>query len=354
MAGESGMRSYKLTQFGAPLREVIESPPAPKGTQVLLRVSACGVCHSDLHVADGYFDLGNGQKLDLAPAVKLPRVLGHEMAGIVEELGPEATGVKVGDRRAVYAWAGCGLCGPCRAGEENLCAKPRNLSIHADGGFSDYVVVEHPRYLVEYESLSASFAATLGCSGLTAFSALKKAAPVDAEHPLLIIGAGGLGLAAVSLCHALYGMGPIVADVDSAKRQAALESGASAVIDPADNEARKSLLADTGGMFSAIDFVGSEKSVGFGLSALRKGGRLFVVGLFGGSIGVPLATLPLRAVSLAGVFVGTLPEFRELMALAREGKVRPTPIETRTLDTAQQSLDDLRAGRVRGRVVLTA
>ena len=109
MAGASGMRSYKLTQFGAPLSEVIESPPAPKGTQVLLRVSACGVCHSDLHIADGYFDLGQGQKLDLAPAVKLPRILGHEIAGVVEELGPDATGVRVGDRRAVYAWGGCGL-----------------------------------------------------------------------------------------------------------------------------------------------------------------------------------------------------------------------------------------------------
>jgi D-arabinose 1-dehydrogenase-like Zn-dependent alcohol dehydrogenase len=354
MAGDSGMRSYKLTQFGAPLSEVIESPPAPRGTQVLMRVSACGVCHSDLHVADGYFDLGNGQKLDLAPAVKLPRILGHEIAGIVEDVGPDATGVKVGDRRAIYAWAGCGLCGPCRAGEENLCAKPRNLSIHADGGFSNYVVVEHPKYLVEYEPLPASFAAILGCSGLTAFSALKKAAPVDSEHPLLIIGAGGLGLAAISLCHALYGMGPIVADVDAAKRQAALEAGASAILDPVDADARKSLLANTGGVFSAIDFVGSDKSAGFGLSALRKRGRLFVVGLFGGSINVPLATLPLRAVSLVGVFVGTLPEFRELMALAREGKVKPPPIETRTLDTAQQSLDDLRAGRVRGRVVLTA
>ena len=262
--------------------------------------------------------------------------------------------MKVGDRRAIYAWGGCGRCAQCRAGHENLCAKPRSLSVHADGGFSNYVLVEHPRYLVEYEPLAAPFAATLGCSGLTAFSALKKAAPVDAEHPLLIIGAGGLGLAAVSLCHALYGIGPIVADVDATKRQAALEAGASAVIDPADPDARKSLLADTGGMFSAIDFVGSEKSAGFGLSVLRKGGRLFVVGLFGGSLAISLPTLPSRAISIIGVFTGTLPEFRELMALAREGKVKPAPIETRPLETAQQSLDDLRAGRVRGRVVLTA
>jgi D-arabinose 1-dehydrogenase-like Zn-dependent alcohol dehydrogenase len=354
MAGAGGIRSYKLTQFGAPLTEVIESPPAPRETQVLLRVSACGVCHSDLHIADGYFDLGQGQKLDLTPIVKLPRILGHEIAGVVEELGPEATGVRVGDRRAIYAWGGCGPCAQCRAGQENLCAKPRNLGVHADGGFSNYVLVEHPRYLVEYEPLPTPFAATLGCSGLTAFSALKKAAPVDTEHPLLIIGAGGLGLAAVSLCRALYGIGPIVADLDATKRQAALEAGASTVVDPADPAARKRLHAETGGIFSAIDFVGAETSAAFGLSMLRKGGRMFVVGLFGGSLGVPLATLPMRAISIVGVFTGTLPEFRELIALAREGKVKPAPIEMRALATAQQSLDDLRAGQVRGRVVLTA
>jgi D-arabinose 1-dehydrogenase-like Zn-dependent alcohol dehydrogenase len=354
MADASAMRSYKLTQFGTLLSEVIESPPAPKEAQVLLRVSACGVCHSDLHIADGYLDLGQGQKLDLGPAVKLPRILGHEIAGVVEELGPDAVGVRVGDRRAVYCWGGCGQCAQCRAEQENLCAKPRNLSIHRDGGFSNYVLVDHPRYLVEYEPLSAPFAATLGCSGLTAFGALKKAAPVDTEHPLMIIGAGGLGLAAVSLCHALYGVGPIVADVEASKRQAALDAGASAVVDPTDSDARKRLMAETGGLVSVIDFVGAEPSATFGLSSLRKGGRMFVVGLFGGSIAIPLATLPSRAISMIGVFTGSLPEFRELMTLARAGRVNPAPIETRPLEAAQQSLDDLRAGRVKGRIVLTA
>jgi alcohol dehydrogenase/propanol-preferring alcohol dehydrogenase len=348
------MRSWKLTQFGAPLAEVIESPPALQGAQVLLRIKACGVCHSDLHVADGYFDLGHGQKLDLAPAVKLPRTLGHEIAGVVEDFGPEANGVRAGDQRAVYAWGGCGQCAQCQTGQENLCAKPRNLSVQRDGGFSNYVVVDHPRYLVEYEPLPAPFAATLGCSGLTAFSALKKAAPVDAGNRLIIIGAGGLGLASVGLARTLYGTGPIVADVDAAKRQAALEAGASAVVDPADPDARKKILAETGGLASAIDFVGAEDSATFGLSLLRKGGRLMVVGLFGGSMALSLATLPLRAVSIVGVFTGSLPEFRELMALAREGKVKPAPLETRLLDEARQSLDDLRAGRIRGRVVLTA
>ena len=354
MTGARQSRSFKLTQFGAPLTEVIESPPAPFGTQVLIRVRACGVCHSDVHIADGYFDLGGGQRLDVARTTKLPRILGHEIVGVVEELGPDATGVSVGDRRAVYAWGGCGLCQACRADQENLCPQPRYLGVQLDGGFSNYLLVDHPKYLVEFDPLSESFAATLGCSGLTAFSALKKAAPVNAENPLLIIGAGGLGLAAVGLARALYGMGPIVADVDPAKREAALDAGASSAVDPRDPDARADLTKETGGIFSAIDFVGAESSAAFGLSVLRKGGRMFVIGLFGGSLALPLATLPLRAVSIIGGFTGSLPEFRELIALAREGKVKPLPIESRPPDMAQQSMDDLRAGRVRGRVVLTS
>ena len=347
------MRSYRLTQFGSPLKEVIESPPAPTGTQVLLRVRACGVCHSDIHISDGYFDLGRERKVDLSKAIQPPRILGHEIVGVVDELGPDASGVEVGDRRVIYGWCGCGQCALCRTGQENLCARPRNLGVHRDGGFSNYILVDHPKYLVEFDPLPEAFAATLACSGLTAYSALKKAAPVDANNPLLIIGAGGLGLAAVNLTRAMYGVGPIVADVDAAKRQAALDAGASAAVDPADPETRERLLKETGGFSAAIDFVGAETTTGFGLALLRMGGRIHVVGLFGGSLEIPLATLPLRAVGIIGVYVGSLPELRELLALARDGRVKPVPIEIRPLNAAQQSLDDLRAGRIRGRVVLT-
>ncbi|MGA8715655.1 MAG: zinc-binding dehydrogenase, partial [Roseiarcus sp.] len=181
-----------------------------------------------------------------------------------------------------------------------------------------------------------------------------KAAPVDAENPLLIIGAGGLGLAANNLVRALYGVGPVVADIDASKRKAALDAGASAAVDPADSDVRRSLMKETGGFSAAIDFVGAESTTGFGLALLRKGGRIYIVGLFGGSIEIPLATLPPRAVGVIGVYVGSLPELRELLALARHGRLKPTPIEIRGLDAAQQSLDDLRAGQVRGRIVLTA
>ena len=261
---------------------------------------------------------------------------------------------QVGDRRVIYAWGGCGTCAVCRTGQENLCARPANLGIHRDGGFSNYILVEHPRYLVEFDPLPEAFAATLACSGLTAFSALKKAAPVDAENPLLIIGAGGLGLAAINLALALYGVGPVVADIDASKRKAALDAGASAAVDPADPDVRRGLMKEIGGFSAAIDFVGAESTTGFGLALLRKGGRIYIVGLFGGSIEIPLATLPPRAVGVIGVYVGSLPELRELLALARDGRLKPTPIEVRGLRCGSASLDDLRAGQVRGRIVLTA
>ena len=165
-------------------------------------------------------------------------------------------------------------------------------------------------------------------------------------------GPAELGLAAVNLARALYDVGPVVADIDASKRQAALDAGASAAVDPADPDLRQRLLKETGGFSAAIDFVGAESTTGFGLALLRRGGRVYVVGLFGGAMEIPLATLPLRAVGVIGVAVGSLPELHELLALARDGRVKPMPIEVRPLDAAQQSLDDLRAGRVRGRVVL--
>ena len=347
------MRSYKLVQFGTRLSEIVESPPAPIGTQVLMRIRACGVCHSDIHLSEGHFDLGHGQKMDLSRGIQLPRILGHEIAGTVDELGPEATGVSLGDKRVIFPWGGCGQCVLCRTGQEHLCARPRNHGLTLDGGYSNYVLVDHPKYLVPFDPLPEAFAATLACSGLTAFSALKKAEPIDKDHPLLVIGAGGLGLAATGLARKLYGIDAIVADIDEAKRHAALEAGASMAVDPADPEQGKRLLKETGGFAAAIDFVGAESTAEFGLALLRKGGRLIVVGLFGGAINISLPTLPIRGIGVIGSYVGSLTEFKELLALAQAGHLRRIPIETRPLDAAQQSLDDLRAGRVRGRLVLT-
>jgi D-arabinose 1-dehydrogenase-like Zn-dependent alcohol dehydrogenase len=351
--GKPLQHSLRLTRIGAPLEAADGPLPEPAGTEVLLRVHACGVCHSDLHLAEGFFDLGQGQRLDLSKGMPLPLTLGHEIAGEVVSWGAGAEGVQAGQRRVVYGWVGCDDCPSCRRGVEQHCDRPRALGVCRDGGFSNYVLVPHPRYLFDFGKVPQNFAATLGCSGLTAYGALRKAAPITHDQPLLIIGAGGVGQAAISIARAMFGEGPVVADIDPAKREAALAAGARMAVDPTDKELRRRLLRETdGGFAAAIDFVGMGATAEFGLSTVRKGGKLIVVGLFGGALTIALPTLPLRGVSVVGSYVGSLDEMGQLMALARSGVIAPTRIETRPLTQAQATLDDLRQGRIRGRAVL--
>ena len=347
------MQSWQVEEFGKPLVRALRDVPAPTGTEVVLRIAGCGVCHSDVHMQDGYFDLGGGHRLDLARTVQPPRTLGHEIAGTVVALGPEAQGVQLGDRRVAYPWIGCGACALCAAGQEHLCSTPHALGVARDGGFATHVTLPHPRYLVDHAGIPDEQACTYACAGLTAYSALRKVGPLAAGDALLVLGAGGVGLSAVRMAKRLCGVAPVVAETDRGMWDLAREAGAGEVVDPAEAAALKSLLKATrGGAAAAVDFVGSGASFDFGLGALRKGGRLVCVGLLGGATGIVPAMLALKAVSVVGSYVGTLQELRDLMALAREDALPPLPVRLRPLAEANEALDDLRAGRVRGRAVL--
>jgi alcohol dehydrogenase/propanol-preferring alcohol dehydrogenase len=347
------MLSYQVTEFGKPLAQVLRETPQPAGTEVLLRVAACGVCHSDVHLHDGYFDLGAGNRLDMARSVRPPRTLGHEVAGTVVAVGPEAQGVQVGDRRVVFPWIGCGSCALCQRGQEHLCNAGRGPGVQIDGGFADHIVVPHPRVLLEFDPLPEAQAAVLACSGLTAYSALKKLAPLAADDALVIIGAGGVGLSGIRLARQVLGVAPIVVELDKAKWDLAREAGAREVIDPAADGAQKALVKATGGGAAAVvDFVGAAATFSFGLGALRKAGQLVCVGLFGGTAPVLPVMVAMRAISVTGSYVGSLQEMRELLAIARAGRLPPLPVTARPLAAANEALDDLRAARVRGRIVL--
>jgi D-arabinose 1-dehydrogenase-like Zn-dependent alcohol dehydrogenase len=349
------MIRQSMTAYATPLCETVVEAPEPQGSEVLVRISRCGVCHSDLHLQDGYFSLGGDKKLDVtAPTQRtLPFTLGHEIAGVVEKAGPEAD-VAAGTAAAVFPWIGCRQCAACQAGEENLCAAPRHLGIQVDGGFATHVLVPHPRYLIDYAPLSAALAGAYMCSGLTAYSALKRIAEHARRGPVLLVGLGGVGMMGLAFARALFRDAPIVADIDPGKREAALKAGAAAAYDPADRDARKALLKATGGVFGAVDFVGSDGSLAFATGALAKGGKVVITGLLGGTYTTPIAMFPLRVFTIEGTMTGTLDEANEMMALARAGKVPPVPVQERPLSAAQASLDDLRAGRVVGRVVLVA
>lgn len=350
------MICHPVEAFGRPLARVLRDTPVPQGTEVLLRVDRCGVCHSDLHLQDGYYDLGDGQKLDVSKGLGLPRVLGHEIAGTVVALGPDARGVAPGDRRVVYPWLGCGQCSTCTGGRQHLCPYPQAIGVHRDGGFADHVLVRGPDVLLDHGRLPASQACTYACAGVTAYSALKKIAPLAPGDTLLVIGAGGVGLSAVRLARRLQPDATVVvAEVDPAKWDLAREAGAAEVVDPrADGAVRALVKATRGGAGAAIDFVGAGTSFSFGYGALRKGGHLVCVGLMGGAATVTPVMLAMRAVTVQGSYVGSLEELRELFALAHEQPLPELPVVERPLEDADAALSDLRAGRVRGRIVLVA
>jgi D-arabinose 1-dehydrogenase-like Zn-dependent alcohol dehydrogenase len=341
-----------LTAYASPLCETVTEVPDPVRSEVVVRIRRCGVCHSDVHLQDGYFVLGPDKNLDVRAGRNLPFTLGHEIAGVVERIGPQAHGASVGQEAAVFPWIGCGTCPACAGGEENMCAAPRHLGVYVDGGYATHLVVPHPRYLLDYAPLPAALAAAYMCSGLTAYAALKRLARHAERGPALLVGLGGVGMMGLALARAMFPFPPLVAEIDPAKRDAALKAGAAAAYDPADPAARKAILAATGGVFAACDFVGSDRSLQFALGALAKGGKVVITGLIGGMYSTPIAMFPLRAMTIEGTFVGTLEEAREMLALARAGKVPPVPITERPLKEAQATLDDLRNGRIIGRVVL--
>src|SRR5580658_7503667 len=342
-----------ITEFGKPLQRIEGPTPVPTGTEVLVRVEHCGVCHSDIHIHEGYIGMGGDAKLPLG--LPLPHTLGHEVAGEVIAFGPDATGVELGQHRALYSWIGCGKCATCLRGEENYCNAPRNLGCSAGvgGGYASHVMIPDAKYLIDYGAVPPALAATYMCSGLTAYGALKKVPTLGPKDDVLVVGAGGLGMMAIQFAKEMFGKGPLVADIDEGRLQAAMGAGAKAVYNTKDPEAVGKLMADTGGgALGVVDFVGSEATFAFDTQAVRRGGKVVIVGLFGGAMGMPIPMFPLRALTIGGSYVGSLAEAEAMMEIVRAGKVDPIPVKEAPLSAANEVLEDLKAGKVIGRVVL--
>lgn len=350
------MKSFKVTDFNAPLAEVDEPTPQPTGTQVLIKVKAAGVCHSDLHIWEGGYDLGHGRKrLSLKDrGVSLPRTMGHETVGEVAAIGPDAKGhLKVGDVCLVYPWLGCGKCELCLADQENMCLTGNALGVFCDGGYADYMIVPNAKYLIDLKGLDPVTAAPYACSGVTTYSALKKLESV-LHHPIVIFGAGGLGLMALSLLKAMGGKGAIVVDIDPRKREAAVAAGALGAVDGAAADAVEQIAAKAGGpVYGAIDLVGNAETAQLGFDCLTKGGKLVMVGLFGGGAPWALPLIAMKAVTIQGSYVGNLRETEELLDLVRTRKIAPIPVTTMPLARADAALHSLKEGKLVGRAVLT-
>ena len=354
--------SYDLVEFDKPLQERQRPMPVPEGTEVLVRVRRSGVCHSDLHIQEGFFDLGEEGQLRMEDrGMKLPQALGHEFIGEVVQLGPDADPEEapVGKTMMVHPWIGCLQpdCVACSNDRENDCTRMRALGVVRDGGYGQYVVVDHPKFLVDIEGLDLDTVTPYACSGLTVYCALKKVDPalMNPGEWLAVMGCGGLGMNAIAIARAMGFENIVACDNNPAKVQAAAEMGADAVLDTSREDALDELRKITGNqLLGVVDTVGVPDTSRLAVHGLIKMGRYVVVGLHGGDFKMPLPWLPQKALTVRGSYVGSCKDLRELIDLVKTGKVKDIPVSSRPLSAASETLEDLKQGKITGRVVLNA
>lgn len=346
------MKAYRVVEFGQPIIEQDLAAPEPLGSQVVVDVAACGLCHSDLHFHEGHLSLGGDLQLKLPDiGLDVPLTLGHEIFGHIKSFGPDSgyTSADVGRPVIVYPWIGCGHCAACLANRDNECATPESIGLQRPGGHGEQVVVREPKFLVAAEGIEPTVAGVYACSGLTAYAALQK---VSRDGWIAIIGMGGVGLMALAVAKGT-GFAKVAAlDIDEAKLALAKDDyGADFTLNSRAADTAAQLLAHTGGCVGVIDFVGSEATAALGVSLLVNAGTYVCVGLFGGQLHVPLALLASKQLNLRGSYVGTPAELRALVAHVRAGDIKPIPISSAPIAEINAGMDLLRGGKVSGRLV---
>ena len=348
------MRSADLMSWGERLEVRETETPRPGPREIRLRLSYCGVCHSDVHVRAGYFDMGGGERANYADrGYELPITIGHEPLGVVDAVGDEVTGVSVGETYLVYPWTGCGTCRFCLRGEDNFCQAPAYIGIGRPGAYATHLLVPDKRYLIDCRGIDPAQACTLACSGLTSYAAVRKLGDIDPQDWVAVVGCGGLGLTGISILRGLGHERVIACDIDDEKLAVAAELGADRTVNlSAGDGAQQLLQISPGGVYGIVDFVGAESTAALAQPSLRSGGLAVIVGLFGGALNVPLPIFGTRGVGFVGSKMGTLQDMREIVELVQQGKVQPPPVQLRRLDEANESLDDIESGRVTGRIVL--
>ena len=343
-------------EFGKPFVVRERELPKPAGTEVLLRVRRSGVCHSDIHIGEGYFDLGEQGKLRMIDrGMKLPVAMGHEVVGEVIATGTDVADTLTGTTMLVFPWQGCGQCRACKEERDNDCMKMRNVGLVQDGGYATHILVAHPKYLINVDGLDLDTAAPHACSGLTVYNAFTALSALRSGEWLAIMGAGGLGLNAIAIGRAMGYEQIVAVDINEEKLKAAREMGADAVLNSGDKTAIGDLAKLTGNnLAGVIDTVGIPSTASLAVHTLIKTGRYIVVGLHGGDFKMPLPWLPQKAMTVRGCHVGNLGQLRELVELIKTGKVRQIPVTLRPLSEVNHALADLKAGKVIGRIVLNA
>jgi alcohol dehydrogenase, propanol-preferring len=331
------MLAARLHQPGGPV-VIEETPkPVPGEGEVLVRIEACGLCHSDLFI----------RSLDALP--KTPLTLGHEAVGVVEEAASGVAGWRPGDRVALtYLYAGCGACEACLQARPELCPRQINTGYHADGAFAEYAVARATSLVRAPPELPADQAAPLCCAGWTAYHAVDSAG-LDPGSWLAIFGAGGLGHLGIQFAR-LRGLRVVAVDLSEEKLALARKLGAEITVNAREQSAVRA-LKKVGGAHGAISFVASASVIGDAFKSLRRLGVLVLVGLAIENYELPLLDTVLKQVRIQGSFLGTRAELGEVFGLARAGKVR-METETMGLEALPGAMERMKAGQLTGRAVV--
>ena len=330
------MKAVRVHAYGK--RPSIDEVPEPKVTgplDVLVQVGAAGLCRTDLHIIEGQWAEKSG--------VQLPYVIGHENAGWVREVGSAVTNVAPGDAVILHPLVTCGLCRPCRSGDDVHCENSRFPGIDSDGGMAEYLLTSARSVVKLADGLEPAAVAALADAGLTAYHAVRKAVPL--LHPgtiCVVIGAGGLGHIGIQCLVAMTAAQVVVIDPNEKARELARELGAHEVVANGDD------LADSAHV--VLDFVGEQGAEKQGLAMTRRAGSYYVIG-YGGTVNIPTIDLISTERNIVGNLVGSYNDLDELMTLAAQGRVT---LHTRTypLTAVNEAMDDLEAGRLQGRGIL--
>jgi len=334
------MKVARLAAPRKPFAIVDADRPEPAPGEVVVKIVASGVCHSDLHIARGEFE-----------SVKYPITLGHEPAGYVYEVGEGVTSLKRGQPVIVYPGRGCGRCWFCLRGEENHCEDGKFIGFDQDGGYAEYLLVESPRYVFPLSGLSLDEGAPLGCAGITAYHAVKaKALPVlHAGDDVVVIGVGGLGHVAIQLLKKMSTCSIVAVDVRRRSLSLAEKLGSDQTVLPGKNMAAQVRRVAKNRVGAVIDFVGSTSTLTASYEMLRTGGRLVVVGAAGGHLKMDSGSTNGREVH--GSISGSLSEMSELMELARQKQFKVV-VKPYALEQVNEVLKMLEEGHIEGRAVL--
>lgn len=334
------MKAAVVREFGKPLAMEDVAVPRPSSGQILVRVAASGVCHTDLHAADG----------DWPVKPTLPFIPGHEGAGHVAAVGPDVPHLKEGDRVGVpWLHSACGMCEYCLTGWETLCLQQQNTGYSVDGGFAQYVLAPAAYVGRLPDGLDFASAAPILCAGVTTYKGLKETDTKPGDW-VVIVGVGGLGHVAVQYAKAM-GLHVAAVDVSDEKLDLAKTLGAELTVNATGGDPAATIQKQIGGAHGVLVTAVSAKIFRQAIDMLRRGGTCCLVGLPPGDFQTPIFDVVLKRLTVRGSIVGTRKDLQESLQFAAEGEVKPT-VEIQPLDAVNDVLERLRQGRVNGRVVL--